>query len=128
MSTRAIFNASDTECVVDRFDGTIRPHIEFPLFNLNVWEQSMSICVPVRDMKSTAAFAELVQKERDITITKNGYDSFHCLSNEEYSLLQEEAAKAKLLSRLLLAETEIEKGKYQALDEFISSVKDVHGL
>ncbi len=88
----------------------------------------MSVCVPVRDMKSTAAFTDLVQKERDVTVTKNGYDSFHCLSNDEYSLLQEEAAKAKLLSRLLTAETEIDEGNYEAVDGFISSVKDVYGL
>ncbi len=88
----------------------------------------MPACVPVRDMKSTAAFTDLVQSERDVTVTKNGYDAFHCLSNDEYSLLQEEAAKAKLLSRLLIAEAEIDKGNYESVDEFISSVKDVHGL
>ena len=32
----------------------------------------MSVCVPVRSMKNTAEFAELVERERDVTVTKNG--------------------------------------------------------
>ena len=32
----------------------------------------MSACVPVRDMKDTAAFTTLVESERDVTVTKNG--------------------------------------------------------
>ena len=29
----------------------------------------MSVCVPVRSMKNTAEFAELVERERDVTVT-----------------------------------------------------------
>ena len=35
----------------------------------------MSACVPVRDMKDTAAFTTLVESERDVTVTKNGYEA-----------------------------------------------------
>lgn len=108
-------------------DGIIRPH-QFNSFGHNIWELAMTVCVPVRDMKNTASFTELVQKERDVTVTKNGYNSFHCLSNEEYLQLQEEAVKAKLLSRLMLAESEIAAGKYEDFDEFVLSVKAEHGL
>lgn len=108
-------------------DGTIRPQ-KANLFGHSIRELVMTVCVPVRDMKNTASFAELVEKERDVTVTKNGYNSFHCLSNEEYSQLQEEAAKAKLLSKLMLAESEIAAGKYEDFDEFVLSVKAEHGL
>ena len=46
----------------------------------------MSACVPVRSMKNTAEFAELVERERDVTVTKNGCEFFHCLSDEQYLL------------------------------------------
>lgn len=88
----------------------------------------MAICVPVRDMKNTASFTELVQSEREVTVTKNGYDAIHCLSNEEYALLQEEAMKARLLSRVLLAESEIEEGKFADADEFTVSLRQEYDL
>lgn len=44
----------------------------------------MPVCVPVRSMKNTAEFAELVERERDVTVTKNGCEIFHCLSDEQY--------------------------------------------
>lgn len=88
----------------------------------------MSVCVPVRDMKDTGAFSELVQKEGDVTVTKNGYDALHCLSNDQYKLLQEEVAKAKLLSRIMLAEAEIAEGKYEPYDEFASTIRREYEL
>ena len=33
----------------------------------------MPVCVPVRDMRDTAGFTELVEREGDVTVTKNGY-------------------------------------------------------
>lgn len=88
----------------------------------------MSLCVPVRDMKDTASFSDLVQKQGDVTVTKNGYDEMHCLSIREYNLLQEEAAKAKLLSRIMLAEEEITEGRYEFYDDFTSSIRREYGL
>ena len=52
----------------------------------------MSACVPVRDMKDTAAFTALVESERDVTVTKNGYEAMHCISSDQYRLMQEETA------------------------------------
>ena len=49
----------------------------------------MSVCVPVRDMKDTAAFTTLVESERDVTVTKNGYEAMHCISSDQYRLMQE---------------------------------------
>lgn len=40
-------------------------------------------------------------------------------SSEKYALFQDESIKAKLLSRILLAESEIEEGKFADADEFI---------
>lgn len=88
----------------------------------------MSVCVPVRDMKNTSAFTELVQAAGDVIVTKNGYDAMHCLSIEEFSALQEEVAKAKLLSRIMLAETEIAEGKHSDYRDFVSSIRKEYDL
>lgn len=88
----------------------------------------MTICVPVRDMKDTATFTSLVENQREVTVTKNGYDVIHCLSNEQYQLVQDKVAKAELLSRIMLAEKEFENGDYEDYDSFASSIRDKYGL
>lgn len=88
----------------------------------------MPVCVPVRDMKDTAKFTALVNRERDIIVTKNGYEAFHCLSDEQYRLMQDEIAKARLLSRILLAEHEIETGSYSSFKDFAAEIKHDYGL
>ena len=88
----------------------------------------MPICVPVRDMKDTATFTSLVEREHDVTVTRNGYSAMHCLSNEEYETQREEVAKAKLLSRIMLAETEIAAGNYEDFLTFSASIRHRYGL
>ncbi len=88
----------------------------------------MAVCVPVRDMKDTAAFAALVEREHDVTVTKNGYDAFHCLSDEQYRLVQDEVAKSRLLSRMMLAERELEQGSYRDYAGFAADVRREYGL
>lgn len=88
----------------------------------------MAACVPVRDMKNTAEFTALVEREGDVAVTKNGYGAFHCLSEQQYQHLLEEAAKAKLLSRMLLAEEEIAAGAYDDFDEFAKTTRAEYGV
>ncbi len=88
----------------------------------------MPTCVPVRDMKNTAEFVAMVQREKDVTVTKNGYSAIHCLSEEEYRLLQEERIKSRLLSRMLLAEEELACDEAIDFDDFTASVRAEYGL
>ena len=88
----------------------------------------MAKCVPVRDMKNTAEFSALVEREHDVTVTKNGYELMHCLSDEQYRLIQDEVARAKLLSRIMLAEQELDAGAYSDYEEFASSLRGKYGL
>ncbi len=90
--------------------------------------RNMAVVVPVRDMKDTAAFTSLVERERSVTVTRNGYEAFHCLSSEEWAAQRDEVAKAKLFSRILLAEQEIERGEYTDFDEFAATLKAAYGL
>lgn len=88
----------------------------------------MPVCVPVRDMKNTADFVGLVERESDVTVTKNGYGVMHCLSEAEYRVLQEERAKARLLSRIMLAEEELTSGELLDFDDFTASIRAEYGL
>ena len=88
----------------------------------------MAIVVPVRDMKDTAAFTALVNREHDVTVTRNGYEVFHCLSTEEWAAQRDEVAKARLFSRILLAENEIEHGEVDDYDVFASKLRAEYGL
>lgn len=88
----------------------------------------MPACVPVRDLKDTAAFASLVDEQREVTVTKNGYEAFHCLSNDQYQAIQQEIAKSKLLSRMMLAEDEIARGAGRDYAEFASDIRSKYGL
>ena len=54
----------------------------------------MPICVPVRDMKNTADFVGMVERESDVTVTKNGYSVIHCLSESAAAGRTRESAVA----------------------------------
>lgn len=88
----------------------------------------MSVCVPVRSMKNTAEFAELVERERDVTVTKNGCEIFHCLSDEQYRAMRDEMARARLLSRVIRAERELEAGDFSDYDDFVARIREEYGL
>ena len=88
----------------------------------------MPVCVPVRDMKSTSTFVDLVEREAEVTVTKNGREALHCMSDERYRALCQEAAKARLLSRMLVAKREEEAGDYVSYDAFAEVMKAKYGL
>lgn len=69
-----------------------------------------------------------MEANREVTVTKNGYDTIHCLSDDEYRLMQDEVAKARLLSRMMLAEDEESRGDYVPYDEFSASMREKYGL
>jgi PHD/YefM family antitoxin component YafN of YafNO toxin-antitoxin module len=88
----------------------------------------MPVTVPVREMKNTAAFANLVQENGQVVVTKNGYDVIYCESAAQHAINQEAIAKAQLLSRILLAEDEIAAGKGQSYAEFSEGMRAKYGL
>lgn len=88
----------------------------------------MSIAVPIRDLKDTAKFSSLVESEREVIVTKNGYDSFYCISADQRRIEKEALAKSELLSRILLAETEIANGDYSDFADFAAEVRAEYDL
>ena len=58
----------------------------------------MPVCVPVKDMKDTAAFARTVESAPGpVTVTRNGYDAFVVMRTDDYEAMQQELAKGRLL-------------------------------
>ena len=82
----------------------------------------MATCVPIKDLRDTAAFDSLVENSSTpITVTKNGYDRFVCVRSDEYERMQRANAEAKLMARMQIAEYERKNNlavdAFEALEE-----------
>ena len=89
----------------------------------------MAVCVPVRDMKDTSAFAKLVKESPEpITVTKNGYNEFVVMRSEDYDLMCEEVAKARLVRVLADADKAYEQGEYVDGPSFVAAIRERYGL
>ena len=88
----------------------------------------MPTCVPIRDMKNTASFAQLVEEATGpVTVTKNGYDAFVVMKSGEYEALQQELAQARLLARMTQAEAEYAEGRYADGRSFTERMRAEYG-
>ena len=91
--------------------------------------EQMATCVPVRDMKDTAAFARLVRESPEpVTVTKNGYSEFVVMRSEDYELMREEVAKARIVRILANADSAYERGEYVDGPEYVGQLRETYGL
>lgn len=68
----------------------------------------MPQCIPIRDLKNTAAISEKVHASVEpITVTKNGYADMVIMSAEVYDRIR----LYSVYERLMEAEADIAKGK-----------------
>lgn len=89
----------------------------------------MPVCVPVKDLRDTSAFLELVETAADpITVAKNGYDQFVAVRGADYDELCRQAAKNRLLERMLIAEHERTEGKSVDVKGAIADLRSRYGL
>ena len=89
----------------------------------------MATCVPIKDLRDTAAFDELVANSASpITVTKNGYDRFVCVRSDEFERMQRASAEAKLLARMKIAEYERENNLSEDVHVVTERVFKKHGL
>lgn len=89
----------------------------------------MAVCVPVKDMKDTAAFARKVESAAGpVTVTRNGYDAFVVMRTDDYEAMQQELAKSRLVARVAKAEREYAEGRYADGPAFVESVRREYGL
>ena len=89
----------------------------------------MPTCVPIKDMKDTAAFTRTVEEASGpVIVTKNGYDTFVVMKTGEYEAMQQELARARLLERIALAEREYADGAYEDGESVMAALKAKYGL
>ena len=82
----------------------------------------MTVCVPIKNLEDASRFSELVQQEHEVIVTENGYNAFHCISEDRMRTIELQAAKEKLRSRLLLAAKETKDGLTIPYDELRKSL------
>ena len=89
----------------------------------------MPVCVPIKDMRDTAKFSELVESTPGpVTVTKNGYSKFVVMRSEDYDLMAQERAKAHLMSRIAIAERERAAGQSRDAFEALNDLEARYGL
>lgn len=89
----------------------------------------MPLCVPIKDLRDTAAFDEMVATSMSpVTVTKNGYDRFVCIKSSEFSRWEQAEARARLLERIMIAERERIESQHEDAFEVVDSLREKYGL
>ncbi|MFD0702766.1 polyribonucleotide nucleotidyltransferase [Slackia equolifaciens] len=89
----------------------------------------MSLCVPIKDLRDTAAFDKMVaESPTPVTVTKNGYDRFVCVKSSDFSRWEQADARARLLERIMISEHERAEGLHSDALEATKSLRDKYGL
>ena len=89
----------------------------------------MPTCVPIKDLRDTAAFDQLVETSPSpVTVTKNGYDLFVCVRSADYERLEQADARARLLERIVVAEQERSEGLSTDAYEATTALREKYGL
>ena len=89
----------------------------------------MPICVPIKDLRDTAAFDEKVMTSPEpITVTKNGYDRFTCVKSSDFRRWESADARAALLERIMVSERERAAGLSIDAFESAASLREKYGL
>lgn len=90
---------------------------------------SPATCVPMKDLKNTAAFTRTVQEAQGpVVVTKNGSEAFVSLSMDCYEALVEDAARARLYLAIDRAEADIAAGRTQDAHEAMAQLRERCGL
>lgn len=89
----------------------------------------MTVCVPIKEMKNTAAFSDLVESSTDpIIVTKNGFEKFAVMTMEQLDALRLEAARARLYREIDRAEEDFALGSVVSARESQRLVRERYGL
>lgn len=89
----------------------------------------MPLCVPIKDLRDTAAFDEMVSSSSTpVIVTKNGYDRFVCVKSSDFSRWEQAEARARLLERIMISEHERVEGKSIDAFEATKDLREKYGL
>ena len=87
----------------------------------------MAKCVPMKDLKDTAKFAETVETAGEpVVVTRNGKEAFVAMTCEQFASYKEEALKARFLEMILEGEADVRNGNVVDAFEFLESLEARH--
>ena len=82
-------------------------------------------CIPIRDLKNTAAVSEMCKKSAaPIFVTKNGYNDMVIMSAEVYDRIR----LVSVYEKLMEAEAEIEEGRVLEGSASLRRLREKYGL
>ena len=82
-------------------------------------------CIPIRDLKNTAAISEMCRKSADpIFVTKNGYNDMVIMSAEVYERIR----LVSVYEKLMEAEADIEEGRVLEGGASLQKLRMKYGL
>jgi PHD/YefM family antitoxin component YafN of YafNO toxin-antitoxin module len=97
--------------------------------NMQLEGTLMTLCVPIKDLRDTAAFDEMVSTSpTPVIVTKNGYDRFVCVKSSDFKQWEQAEARARLLERIMISERERAEGKSADAFEVTESLRQKYGL
>lgn len=89
----------------------------------------MATCVPISDLKDTAAFSEKVSSAGEpVVVTKNGYEKFVVIDADLFRSYRVETAEEHLERLLQEADRDIKAGRVSNALEGIQSIRERYGL
>lgn len=92
-------------------------------------EHIMATCVPIKELKDTAGFADLVAKsDGEVVVTKNGTEAFAAISIPNLEALKLEAARAELYRMISQAEDDIGAGRLVDATTSQENIRERYGL
>ena len=89
----------------------------------------MPICVPISELKDTAAFARKVaQAGEPVIVTRNGYDEFVVIDPALFRSYRKETPEEELERLLAEADREVELGLVSDMRSGLMQIRDAYGL
>ena len=82
-------------------------------------------CIPIRDLKNTAAVSEMCKKSAaPIFVTKNGYNDMVIMSAEVYDRIR----LVSVYEKLMEAEADIDEGRVMEGSASLRKLREKYGL
>ena len=89
----------------------------------------MSVCIPIKELKDTAAFAATVESAgAPVIVTKHGREEFVSMSMEVYEGMRRQAALAELYRLVDRGLRDVEQGRVRDAREALGELRERHGL
>ena len=90
---------------------------------------AMSICIPIKELKDTAAFAAAVESAgAPVIVTKHGREEFVSMSMEVYEGMRRQAALAELYRVVDRGLRDVEQGRVRDAGNALAELRERHGL